>query len=50
MQIVSSNKASGKNEAKDFMGSSFKIGNENAFSYQSIHSTHARKPSGGGHE
>jgi len=36
MQIVTSSKNNPKNETRDFMGSSFKIGNDNAFSYQSI--------------
>jgi len=36
MQIVTSSKTNPKNETRDFMGSSFKIGNDNAFSYQSI--------------
>lgn len=43
MKIVTNSKQTGKNDVKDFMGSSFKIGNDNAFSYQSVQQS-ARNP------
>jgi len=46
MQVVTNTKQSNKGETNNFMGSSFKIGNDNVFSYQSIQQSSARTRGG----
>ena len=46
MQVVTNTNKNTKGETGNFMGSSFKIGNDNVFSYQSIQQSSARTRGG----
>ncbi len=46
MQVVTNTNKNTKGETANFMGSSFKIGNDNVFSYQSIQQSSARTRGG----